>query len=191
MRVAGIVLAAGASTRFGSAKQLAELNGERLLERSIRVAKEAGLQPILVVLGARAAEIQATCSLGDATVHWNAEWPEGMGASIRKGVAAVAQDCDGLILLTCDQPTADSSHLRQLVESGSTSEAVGSRYADRVGVPAFFPAALFGSLMQLRGDQGARHLLRRAIAIDLPDGELDVDTGEMLEVVRLRLAQQS
>jgi CTP:molybdopterin cytidylyltransferase MocA len=180
-----VVLAAGASTRLGEPKQLVELGGERLLERAARVAREAGLAPLVVVLGCRAEEIQKTSRLGGASIVLNRNWAEGMGSSIRAGVSATGGGVDGLILMTCDQPAAGPEHLRRLVEAGvAKGEAVGSRYAGRVGVPAFFPAPCFIQLLGLRGDQGARNLLSEAAAVELPDGELDVDTAANLDAAR-------
>jgi molybdenum cofactor cytidylyltransferase len=186
VRVAGVVLAAGASTRFGSAKQLAELSGERLLECAVRVAREAGLEPVVVVLGCRAEEIQAECRLDGALLVLNPAWAEGMGSSVRAGVAALGEGRDGLVLMTCDQPGVGVEHLRRLLEAGAAGEAVGSGYAERVGVPAYFPASRFGELLQLRGDLGARSLLKSASSVELPDGEWDVDTPEALEAARRR-----
>lgn len=181
-----MVLAAGASSRLGEAKQLVEVGGERLLERAVRVAREAGLAPVVVVLGCRAGEIERDCRLDGAHVVLNESWAEGMGSSVRVGVSALGAECEGLVLMTCDQPAADSVHLRRLMEAGGGAREVGSRYAGRIGVPAFFPAAWFGELLRLGGDEGARRLLAKGAAVELPDGELDVDTAESLGMVRLR-----
>ena len=186
MRVTGVVLAAGASSRLGEPKQLVEVGGERLLERTVRVAREAGLESIVVVLGSRAEEIQKTCRLEGAKIVVNAGWAEGMGSSVRAGMLAVGVGTGGIVLMTCDQPAVDAAHLRQLIEESAGGKAVGSRYAGKVGVPAFFPAARFTELMELRGDAGARGLLQSADALELRGGELDVDTAEALEVARLR-----
>ena len=171
---AAVVLAAGASTRLGEPKQLILLAGEKLLERAVRTAREAGCDPIVVVLGASADRIDEACNLGNAVVLVNDLWAEGMASSIRMGITAV-RDCPSAILMTCDQPAASAFHLRALMASGETT---ASSYADRRGVPAFFPQAAFPGLMQLQGDAGARTLLQHAPAIPLPGGELDLDTPD-------------
>lgn len=173
---AAVVLAAGASSRLGEPKQLVTLAGETLLERAIRTAREADCSPVVVVLGAAAERIAEQCDLSDAVVVVNELWSEGMGSSVRLGVAAV-QGADGVVLMTCDQPAVTAAHLRALMASGGV---VGSAYAGRVGVPAYFPAAEFAGLLALRGDRGARELLRGMAAVDLPGGEVDVDTVEDL-----------
>ncbi len=178
--VAALVMAAGASSRLGSPKQLVRLGAETLLERAVRVAREAGCSPVVVVLGASAAVIQAQCSLGDARVVVNQDWDSGMGGSIGVGVGAL-NDVDGCVVMTCDMPAVTVSHLQVLM---STGEMVASSYAGRRGVPAYFPAGVFGELMELRGDVGARGLLQGARCVELVGGDLDVDTVGDLDRVR-------
>jgi CTP:molybdopterin cytidylyltransferase MocA len=181
---AAVVLAAGASTRLGEPKQLVTIAGETLLERAVRTAREAGCDPVVVVLGADAERIQIQCDLSDAVVAINDEWSEGMAASIRVGVrtlGAVAKNAGGVVLMTCDQPAVTAAHLRALMKTG---EAMASAYAGRRGVPAYFPKTAFAQLMELRGDMGARELLREAAEVELSHGELDVDTAEDLAQAR-------
>lgn len=83
-----MVLAAGSSSRLGSPKQLVRLGGENLLERAVRVAREAGCGPVVVVLGASADLIRLQCDLGDACVVVNEDWASGMGASVAAGVSS-------------------------------------------------------------------------------------------------------
>jgi molybdenum cofactor cytidylyltransferase len=179
-RIGAVILAAGASRRLGEPKQLVKVGGENLLERSVRVAHEAGFSPVIVVLGALAESVKAACALGDAEVLINDNWSEGMGASVRVGVGAL-RDVDGCVLMTCDMPSVTVAHLRALSASG---EVTGSTYAGRRGVPAYFPASSFKDLMKLRGDAGAKDLLRSARCVVLAGGELDVDTIEDLEHAR-------
>lgn len=211
--IPAILLAAGASTRLGRPKQLLELGGERLLERMVRVAREAGCAPVLVVLGAHAEEILATCSLDGAILVRNTAWEEGMASSVRSGLARLTElgsgspgseapvqseaaqvlarleafghsgtSVPGVILMVCDQPAVTSEHLRALARAGETT---ASRYAGRNGVPAFIAAEALSALAALRGDSGARALLQRAAALDLPGGELDIDTDEDLAAAML------
>jgi CTP:molybdopterin cytidylyltransferase MocA len=186
--IAAVVLAAGASTRLGEPKQLAKLAGETLLERAVRTAREAGCRPVVVVLGAEQERVRAGCSLGDAVTAVNDEWREGMASSIRVGIATLqsltnARAVRGAVVMTCDQPAVTAAHLRALMAAGAVR---ASGYAGRRGVPAYFPAAAFAELMALRGDAGARELLRAAAAIELPGGELDVDTAAELAEARRR-----
>jgi CTP:molybdopterin cytidylyltransferase MocA len=178
--IAGVVLAAGASRRLGTPKQLVWLGRQTLLERAARVAEEAGLAPVLVVISVvQFAEFRAVKLVG-STVLLNEAAEEGMASSIRLGVKAAADaGAEGVVILACDQPAVTGAHLRELMEGGA--EVMASSYAGRRGVPAYFPAAAFGELMELRGDTGARELLKAARCVELPGGELDVDTVEDLE----------
>lgn len=181
MSVAAIVLAAGSSRRLGEPKQLIRLGGETLIERTVRVCREAGCVPVVVVLGSASAAIQEQCCLKDAVVVTNDDWNEGMGSSLRTGVNALDRGADGCVIATCDMPAVTSNHLRQLMRSG---EVTSSEYAGRRGVPAYFPASSFTALKQLSGDTGARDLLKDACTVPLPGGELDVDTLQDLKRAR-------
>jgi molybdenum cofactor cytidylyltransferase len=184
MSVAAVVLAAGASTRLGELKQLVVLGEETLLERAVRVAREAGCSPVVVVLGAEFAQVLGNSLLGEAVPVINDRWTEGMASSIRLGVRTlgfVAKAAAGVVLMTCDMPAVTAVHLRALMGSG---ERTASCYAGRSGVPAYFPASGFDALMELQGDAGARALLRTARSVELAGGELDVDTAEDLARAR-------
>jgi molybdenum cofactor cytidylyltransferase len=169
---------------LGEAKQLVRLGGEALLERAIRVAREAGCSPVVVVVGANHVEVIGSNLLGDAVPVINEGWEEGMASSIRLGVRALevaARDAEGVLLMTCDQPAVTVKHLGRLM---ARAEVKASRYAGRNGVPAFFPARYFEKLTELKGDTGARELLAEARYEELENGELDVDTVNDLERAR-------
>ena len=189
-RVAGLVLAAGASRRLGEPKQLARLGGEMLLERAVRVATQAGFSPLLVVLGSEADRVLATANLRGAEIVLNPEWAEGMGSSLRAGMTALAArpGVSGVVVTTCDMPQVTASHLRALAGGGSA--ALASAYAGRTGVPAYLPRSRFAEALEIRGDVGARVLLAGARTIPLAHGELDVDTPEQLEQARALLRRR-
>jgi molybdenum cofactor cytidylyltransferase len=179
-RVAAVVLAAGASGRLGEPKQLVRIGPETLLERSVRVAREAGCSPVIVVLGFDAEAIGDGCVLKDVDIVVNDKWAEGMGASVRSGVAAL-RDVEGCVLMTCDMPAVTAAHLRMLMVSDGIT---ASSYAGRRGVPAYFPKSAFQALLELQGEAGAKELLQSAAMIALPGGDFDVDTPEDLARVR-------
>ncbi len=183
LNVAAIILAAGASTRLGRPKQLVTLGGERLLDSAIRIACEAGCDPIVVVLGSHAERITAECDLRRASVVYNAQWQEGLASSIRVGVTALPRAAEAAIVMTCDQPAVSPKHLHLLMEACG-GQPSASRYAGRKGIPACFPRGNFALLETLRGDVGARDLLTSASPVDLLMGEVDVDTEETLDTAR-------
>jgi molybdenum cofactor cytidylyltransferase len=109
----------------------------------------------------------------------NPRWTDGMGSSLSLGIAALSEDVTigGAMVMTCDMPAVSAGHLLRLAASG---KATASHYADRTGVPAYFPREDWPALHALRGPHGARDLLASAAAIALPGGDLDVDTPEDL-----------
>ena len=181
MKIAGVVLAAGLSTRFGGDKKLIEFNGETLVARAVRTATEAGLSLVIAVI-LDAVLIDSLQKLG-ATVLLNRRKYEGLSSSIAVGVrAAKMLGSDGLVLMTCDQPALTVDHLHALV--AEPHEPTGSAYAGRVGVPAYFPKTSFDALLALKGDAGARELLREARAVPNEALALDIDTPADLERAR-------
>jgi molybdenum cofactor cytidylyltransferase len=180
--VAAIVLAAGASLRFGHPKQLIKLGGETLLERAVRVASEAELYP---VYGVVSADLPFETAPRRMIPVVNREATEGIASSIRCGVRALenaAASLSGVIILACDQPAMTVEHLRQLALGGPA--LLASAYVGTKGIPAYFPAGMFEDLLTLRGGTGARELLKNARTVDLLGGELDIDTIEDLERAR-------
>lgn len=190
--VPAVLLAAGASTRLGQPKQLLRLpqfSGETLLDRAIRLAREAGAAPIFVVLGAEAELIQRDAQLTHSTILLNPEWAEGMASSLRLGIRTVMEQlprAPAALLMVCDQPALTVEHLRQLLASHAADPdgIAASSYAGRSGVPVVAPRSLFLSLLKLRGDQGARTVLQaaglRVQQIDFPDGAWDIDSPDDL-----------
>jgi molybdenum cofactor cytidylyltransferase len=185
VRTAAVILAAGASTRLGQPKQLITIYGETLLARTIRIARECGVDEVFVVLGANAEALQAQAQT--ATIFENPLWQQGMATSVCAGIAA-ASAYDAALLLTCDQPTVTPFHLVLLMTQAEEKGIAASAYAGRTGVPAIFPQKYFPELMALEGDSGARHLLRThaedVVEVPLENGELDLDTPESLIAIR-------
>lgn len=185
-----IVLAAGASRRLGGPKQLVTTHGETLLAHTLRAAKEAGADPIFVVLGANRDLVASTVDLSTVLAVVNPQWNQGISSSIRVGLEALLQQdpsARAAILLVCDQPLLGCSHLNALIAAYAASESesiVASRYGGIAGIPAIFPASHFAQLQSLSGDIGARQILRNPeclmITIPFEDGELDIDTPEDL-----------
>jgi molybdenum cofactor cytidylyltransferase len=181
-----IVLAAGASRRFGSPKQLIRFEGQPLIQRVIAGATELSGAAVSVVLGAYAAEIAATLPPCSASIIVNRDWQEGIASSIRAAVARLPGACDGVLLLLADQPLVGSHSLNRLAAAWRRQPRgiIASRYGAITGVPAIFPRWCFSDLAALRGDQGARILLRRyadhVVRLANPEAEVDIDYPEDL-----------
>lgn len=180
MTAAAVLLAAGASRRLGRPKQLLELEGEPMVRRAARLCLEAGFGPVLAVLGSSAADVAAALDGLAVTCVANADWPEGMAASIRAGLAALPAGASGALFLPCDQPALSIDLLRAFLRAHGTcpGATLASGYGGGCGIPTLFPAARLADLAALRGDRGARGLLGGADVIPFAGGEVDFDTPE-------------
>lgn len=155
MTVAGLVLAAGAGRRYGQPKAPVVVDGERLVDRAVRVLAEGGCDPVLVVLGAWVGHVEG------ADVVVNDAWPEGMGSSLRTGLQALAQgfEADAVVVTLVDLPGLTAAAVRRLVDC--PSELAVATYAGERGHPVRIGRAHWTDVMRVaQGDEGARRMLR-------------------------------
>jgi molybdenum cofactor cytidylyltransferase len=189
--IGAVILAAGASTRMGTPKQLLYFKGRSLLRHTVEVAIAQECEPIVVVLGAYAEQIRNEVSLSQlrVVVVENQDWKKGMGASIRVGVNAVnnlSENLEAVILLLCDQPFCDRI-INQLVSVYYTTRnpIIASEYAQTLGVPALFSHELFSELMNLDVEKGAKQVIQKykhlVFSVPFEAGVIDVDTPEDYE----------
>lgn len=181
-----IVLAAGASTRMGAPKQLLTVDGHPLVLRAVEAALGTTAWPIVVVVGANAAQIRPVLARHPVLIVENAAWIEGMASSIRAGINTLQQysrNLSGVLVTLCDQPALTSSVLSKLIQEQPRTgrSIVAARYGNRNGAPALFMREHFGTLSNLTGEEGARSLLNsipeRVATLDLPDLAIDLDTA--------------
>ena len=181
-----VVLAAGASTRFGSAKQLVRVGGRPLLHTAVTRAAEVTGNALIVVLGSGAAQLAPLLKHSPGSVVVNQDWREGLASSIRAGVARLPAPCSAVLLLLADQAAVTADDLRRLAGSWrkQPEHMAAALYDGRCGAPAIFPRSCFRALSELRGDSGARALLMRnpdrVVRVPMPSAALDVDTPEDL-----------
>lgn len=181
-----VVLAAGASSRFGSAKQLVRVNGRPLMLSAVSRAVELAGHSVTVVLGANAAELAPLLRHSPASVAINREWQEGIASSIREGVSRAPTTADGVLIMLADQAAVTTEDLRRLASTWrrDTASIAAAQYAGTIGVPAIFPRWCFRELNELRGDRGARVLLQRhvdrVVRVTMPGAEVDIDRPEDL-----------
>jgi molybdenum cofactor cytidylyltransferase len=181
-----VVLAAGPSRRFGSAKQLVRLAGRPLLHTAVTRASEVTGNALIVVLGAGAAELAPLLKHSPGSVIVNHEWREGLASSIRAAVARLPPSCRGALLVLADQAAVSAHDLKRLAGAWRKRPQciAAALYAGTVGAPAIFPRTAFRELAELRGDAGARPLLRRnadrVVRVPMPSAAIDVDTPEDL-----------
>ena len=182
-----VILAAGASTRIGFPKQLLPLGGRSLLRRAAETALASDGAFLLVVLGANARQLRSEMAGLDVTVVENPDWAEGMGSSLRVGLAALQvrhPEADAVLFLVCDQPLVSTALLNQIlgVYQQSAPSMVASAYGGGLGVPALFSRSLFPELASLESGSGARQILAahrsEVTSVPFAEGVVDVDTLE-------------
>jgi molybdenum cofactor cytidylyltransferase len=185
--IGGLVLAAGAGTRFGSAKQLAELDGRPLLEHAIRAMSLSPVGRVVVVLGSGAEDVVAKVDLHGAEAVLCRRWDEGQSASLACGLAELS-DCEAVVVTLGDQPRVSPDAIARVIAARDGSAAVRATYGDAPGHPVLLERELFERLRDVTGDHGARNLLlsmhtREVPCEDLGGGE-DVDTPAQLDALR-------
>ncbi len=186
--IGGLVLAAGEASRFGSAKQLAPLDGRPLLEHAVRAITAVPVGRVIVVLGAGAEEVIAGVDLHGAEPHVCARWQEGQAASLACGLAELP-GCEAVVVILGDQPRISPDAIRRVIGArGDGALAVRATYGGDPGHPVLLERELFARLRDVTGDHGARNLLMsvpvREVACDDLGGGEDVDTPAELDALR-------
>jgi CTP:molybdopterin cytidylyltransferase MocA len=188
VRVGGLILAAGEGRRFGGAKQLAEVRGRPLLAHAVAALRAVpALDPVVVVLGARADEVRAGVGLEDVRVVVCPEWPEGQAASLRCGVRAIG-DVDAAVVTLGDQPFITPAVIAGVLQfDPGRFDAVRATYHGHPGHPVLLARPLLARVGELHGDVGFRDLLAGARVREFECGDLcdpvDVDTREELDAL--------
>ncbi len=179
MTTAAIILAAGASRRFGSPKQVAALGDRTMLEVVIDAAHGAGLAPILVVA-------PTAVPIPELVERVPNDRPaDGLSASLRLGIAAVPADVDEVVILLGDAPTVSAASIRDLVAADREGRPIVATQADgRISPPVLIERRAFDVGLQAEGDAGLRDVLGRrpdlVTPLAVPESHVDVDTPEDL-----------
>ncbi|MGK5730377.1 nucleotidyltransferase family protein [Streptomyces sp. URMC 124] len=191
--VAGLLLAAGGGRRLGGRpKALLGLHGRPLVEHAARTLHEGGCSRVYVVLGAAAADVRVHARLTHCTLVDNPGWPDGMGSSLRAGLAAVAASGARAVLVALvDQPRVTAAAVsRVLAAHRSGAELAAASYDGERGHPVLFARPHWeGVARAATGDRGARTYLREhAAAVTLVEcgdvaGPEDIDTPEDLRLL--------
>ena len=180
-----IILAAGASTRMGCPKQLLKYQNQSLIYHTVNIAVASLCEPIVVVLGAYAELIQPEIKSFPVTIALNPDWTGGMSTSIRVGLETLlvfSPQLEAIVLTLCDQPLVSTSIINELVATYHRTKQpiVASQYGEVVGVPALFDSQFFPNLLKLKGDRGARQVIKqfipRVLPVPFPAGSFDIDT---------------
>lgn len=193
--VAGLVLAAGSSTRMGRNKLLLDLGGESVVRRAVRSALQARLDPVIVVLGHEADLVRAELDGLACLTVLNPDHAKGVGTSVHAGVALASAEAQALILILADMPFVTTSMFETLVERYRASGAplVVSRYGEVGAPPNLFDRSLFAELLATNDDRCAKQVIRRheaeAVSVSWPEAALrDLDVADDYAQVRAELS---
>ena len=185
-----ILLAAGASSRLGSPKQLLDFAGSKLLQHAIDTALASNAMHVIVLLGANAEIIKQELQHTTAKMIVNDAWTEGMASSIRFGLQTLVTlqpEVEAAVFMVADQPFVTADLLNELMKLNKKEQhnIVASQYGTTFGTPVLFSKRFFPELMELTGDKGAKSLVRthqkEAAFVPFPKGEIDIDTMEDYE----------
>ena len=194
MNIGIVILAAGASKRMGTPKQLLDLGGTTLLRRTVEVALATEFRPVVVVLGANKTQIAPQIIDLPVTIIENPKWEEGMSTSVKMGLVGLymtEKKLDAAMVLVCDQPHISVQLLTSMakVQALTSKKIVACQYEDQLGVPVLFEREMFTELLDLQGDKGARFLLHKfpeqtaRVRFDL--GNIDLDTPQDYQTYKL------
>jgi molybdenum cofactor cytidylyltransferase len=198
--IAVVILAAGASTRMGVPKQLLPYRGRTLVLHAVEAALGSTCRPVVVVLGAKADQIQPEVEGFSVQIVQNPHWAEGLGSSIRAGVEALVSGADppeAVVLALCDQPLVCSDDIQALATAYTSTKhpIIASQYAGTLGVPALFAQPVLLELLRLAGDAGARQVIQRHLAtvwpVPCPHAAVDLDSLEDYNTLRSKLDDPS
>lgn len=191
-RFAAIILAAGQSRRMGAVnKLLIEVDGKPMMRHAVDAAHEAGADPVVVVTGHQPDEVQAAAGDQATFVH-NASFDDGLSTSLRVGLSAVPEACDGALIALGDMPKVSAEHLRRLVASHDPDEGhlicVPTRNGKR-GNPVFWDRRFFEDMAALGGDVGAKHIIGDyddvVVEVSMPDDAVLTDVDSPAALARL------
>jgi molybdenum cofactor cytidylyltransferase len=196
-RIAAVVLAAGRSIRMGAINKLiAEIGGKPLVRIAAEQALASRAKPVIVVTGHERERVEAALAgLPVRFVH-NADYAEGLGTSLKAGIAAVPADADGAIVCLGDMPQVDSQLIDKLIAAFDPERSaliVMPTFDGRRGNPVVWSRRFFHDLMSISGDIGARHLIGSyaEAVVEVPvAGEAaltDVDTPESFSAVKAEI----
>jgi molybdenum cofactor cytidylyltransferase len=195
--IAAVVLGAGRSSRMGGPnKLLAEINGKPLVRMVVEQALASHARPVIVVTGHQHERVEAALSGLQVQLVHNPHFAEGLGTSLKTGVAALPADIDGVIVCLGDMPQIDAALIDRLtaaIDPDKGALIVVPTIDGKRGNPVVWSRRFFPDLMNVEGDIGARHLIGRygeAVAEVPVEGAAvltDVDTPEALAAVKAEL----
>ncbi|MBI3678456.1 MAG: NTP transferase domain-containing protein [Proteobacteria bacterium] len=188
-KIAAVVLAAGTSSRMGSNKLLADVRGKPMLRHAVEAALASHAEPVLVVTGYAGDEVKA--ALKDLNVRFaeNPDFSKGLSASLKCGVSALPEDCDGALIILGDMPGISAALLDKLIAAFDPAESRAIAVATwhgKQGNPVLWARRFFPEILAIEGDVGARNLIgaygELVVEVEAEDDAplTDIDTPDAL-----------
>ena len=188
MSIAGIILAAGGSIRFGNPKLLSPWRGTTLIRHILDVANNSSLSPLILVVGAYKENILAEIKNFPVKICENPEWQKGQSTSVKRGLEYLPEECMAAMFLLADQPflnTALIEYLQKTYQSSDKNSIIIPRVGEKRSNPVVFPKNIFPELMAVEGDKGGRSIFQNHTIVYAPWEDekilLDIDTLEDLK----------
>jgi len=190
IRIGGILLAAGGSSRLATPKQFVRFENETLLRRAAFAMAASICYPVVAVLGAEKENAEIEMAGTRLKPCLNREWQKGMSSSIKLGLTELLSldpGLDAVLITLCDQPFVTAQILNRLTDTflQTRKRIVAAKYDDVAGVPAIFARDVFDQLLALEGDKGARELIRDPNAsietVEIKEAAMDIDTFDDLD----------
>jgi molybdenum cofactor cytidylyltransferase len=190
-KIAGIILAAGESSRLGTPKQLLLWRGEPLIKHVVRLAIKSQLKPVIVVTGYQWLEIgMALNGLGKIIIAGNADWSKGQSTSIRYGISFLDKDVDACVFFMSDQPHIPLRLVKKITKKYIHDRAtiVAPRVGEKRGNPVLFDRITFKELKKLEGNEGGRKLFDQYHVeyVEWKDASILIDVDTMDDYQQLK-----
>lgn len=187
--VAAVVLAAGMSRRMGTPKQLLRMGSETILERTLNNVRASNVSEIILVLGYAADDVRKTVATQGLKVVINPDYQQGMGTSLRSGLAAISVGATAALIVLADQPGVSSETLNRLIEGHQEHkpQVIIPMYQGFRGNPVLLDRSVFAEVQALKGDIGCRGIFGDhtedilKLPVDDPGILLDIDSQDDLE----------
>jgi molybdenum cofactor cytidylyltransferase len=190
--ISAIILAAGLSSRMGIPKQLLKLGGKPMVRIVTENVLASRVDEVLVITGHQAQEIRAAITDLPVKILFNPDYVQGQGTSLALGVEAINAKAEAFLVFMADQPLISATLINMVVSEFEKRRCLALRpvYRGKPGHPVILDCALGAEVKTLKGDEGARQVLKQLgnkmeyVTVQDESAIFDVDTLETYEMLK-------